>query len=714
MKPKDEKTEEDIEEDEELEGQDAEDRKKDYSHLLAVKEQLDDLYPTIVKGYDDKDEQNRTIDEAWDAYNCVINEYQMYNGTSQAYVPLIHDAVNARATRLVNMLFPSTDRFADIVTEDGNSPHELIGLLDYYCRTTSLRENVVPAMIRGGDIGGNYDLYVEWVERKRHITAKKQVAEITAEGEPVGGSPTYDDMEYEEVVDAAPQVSVIDTRDLLILPSTCQDIDDADIVVVCLRYSKSMIKAKIADGTFLEEPAETLIKNMSAFKRNQQPDTGKKAAKSAGVQMNSKGNKQAFIYQVWTRLKIKGERRMMVTHFGGENLVLGCKRNPNWNDRVPILHQPVECIAGSINGRSQVSPILPMQYAANDAVNMGLDSAQYALCPITLTDPEKNPRVGSMVLAMAAIWETSPKDTQFATMPPIWKDAFQLVGACKDQIMQSLGVNPAMMPNAASSSKSKPSQAQVAQEQQVALASISDAAGMVLKPLNKLLEWFYDMDYQYRTEDITVKKFGQFGLQADMDQVPPSSTRQRLFFRWYGMEATKSAQQVQQMISWANVLKQIPPQALNGRKLDLVPMLEFITEVTCGPRIAPRTLVDQRHQLTMPIENENELLEMGFPVQVQPMDDDMAHIQGHMLEFKDTIQQGRDTTGNIRLHIMEHMKAAQEKAKAAQGQPALGGAPQPGGPRPGAQAQMPTGPQQPAGAISPDGDPNRMPRKAGM
>ena len=34
--------------------------------------------------------------------------------------------------------------------------------------------------------------------------------------------------------------------------------------------------------------------------------------------------------------------------------------------------------------------------------------------PGRLTDPAKNPRVGSMVLNLASIWETDPKSTQFA------------------------------------------------------------------------------------------------------------------------------------------------------------------------------------------------------------------------------------------------------------------------------------------------------------
>ena len=53
------------------------------------------------------------------------------------------------------------------------------------------------------------------------------------------------------------------------------------------------------------------------------------------------------------------------------------------------------------------------------AINEAADYAAYALMPIVMTDPAKNPRVGSMVLSLAAVWETSPQDTQFAQFPAL-------------------------------------------------------------------------------------------------------------------------------------------------------------------------------------------------------------------------------------------------------------------------------------------------------
>src|SRR5208282_2186890 len=98
-----------------------------------------------------------------------------------------------------------------------------------------------------------------------------------------------------------------------------------------------------------------------------------------------------------------GKRRIVRMFFGGEKQVLGCKLNPHWCDKVPLLSAPVEKIEGSFKGVSKVKFVETLQYAANDAVNEGMDAAAYALMPIIMTDPERNPRTGSMVLNVAAI-----------------------------------------------------------------------------------------------------------------------------------------------------------------------------------------------------------------------------------------------------------------------------------------------------------------------
>lgn len=694
------------------------DRTKDYSDLKYVQEALGELYPQVEQGFMDKADYNEDVSQAWEIYNCQLNENQTYIGNSKVYVPIVRDALVARETRFVNMLFPQTGRYADVVGHDGKVPYDLIALLDDYVRKADLRNRTAPALIRTGDISGNYALMPEWCEHTRNITSKKEVSEIELDGESVDGSDTYEDREHEEVIECYPGVQVLDPRNVLILPVTCQGVKDADTVAVIQLFSKSKIKKYIKKGLFEKEAGEELLRNMSTSVTIPLPETGKQAASAAGVRLDSKGSKVARIFIVWHRMKVRGKIRLMQTYFAGSQLVLSCKRNPYWCDRVPVIFQPVDPNPDTVWGSSQVTPVASLQYQANDVVNEGFDSAAYALLPIVMTDPEKNPRAGSMVLAMASVWMVDPNSTKFAEFPPLWKDAFTIVGACKEQIFQSLSVNPAMIPHA--NAGKKPSQAQVAQEQQVALESSADNVAVIQEGVfSELLEWFYELDYQYRDEDVTIKKFGQFGMQATMDQVPPFSTRERYEFRWYGTEGFKAQQQVQSMISWANVLKEIPPQLLNGRKLDLGPLAEYISEVTFGPRIAPYVLIDQRHQLTMDPEMENKLMEHKFPVQVHEMDNDQEHLMKHFQHFEKALNlppEHTSTSEIIRLvkgHMMEHIKAAKAKAAQAMGsQPGQMGGGAQGGPRPGAIPQAPPGGQQPPGAVHKDQMPMSMPRKA--
>lgn len=702
----------DEDEDDDTVNADLEDRKRDYSELKYIQAQLADVWEAVEKGFEDKQEQDGIIEDGWDMYHCVLNGNQTYTGTSQVYVPIVADAMTARETRFINTLFPQNGRYCDITGNDGTVPYDLMAVIDYYVKQAELRETVAPAMIRSGDISGQYGLYLSWEETTRCVTSKVKKAEVeTPVGTPLKGAAEYDDREYEEIKEGKPDVQVLDGRDFVILPTSIDKVENADIVAVHLRnFTKKKIKTYIKRGIFEKKAGEMLIGAMGSGD-NQRANTPKADAKYAGIKTDSKGNKQAVVTQVWTKLKIRGEMRLMVTHFAGSKIILGCKRNPYWCDRIPVLTKALEKNPNSIWGKSQTDKVAKMQYEANDFVNMAGDSGRYGMLPIVMTDPEKNPRSGSMVLAMASVWLTDPNSTQFAQFPPLWKEGLAQVAWYKDQIFQSLGVNPAMVPHG--NAGKKPSQAQIAQEQQVALESSADNVALIQEGLfSKVLEWFYEFDYQYRTEAITVKKFGQLGLQADMDQVEPWQTRERFEFKWYGTEGFKAAQQVQQQISWVGTIVKIPPQMLNGRKLDIAPLLEVINGTICGPRVAPHVLIDQRHQLTIDPETENDLIANMFPVQVHDMDNDQEHIMKHLARFREELQlhPHHDKVSELaRGHILQHIQAMKTKAMAAMGGQPGGG----GGGRAGAQIQGPSGPQQPAGAVRPDAMPLSMPRKGG-
>jgi hypothetical protein len=676
---------------------DWEDRTKQWMRNPKIEEKLEELFVEICAGYDDKKEQTEAIEEAWDCYNCVLNENQSYSGTSSIYIPIIHDAIEARVTRFSNMMFPMSGRYSEVTSVEAEVPYETMALLDHYVEKAELRQRVLPALLRTGDIEGQYSVSVSWKDRHRYTVKKKENPIVEAMGGAVPDLGTIPDVELEKVGDAGPEVTSVDSRDLLVFPASVDNIDDADVVVLAMRMSKGRIQDMIDSEEFDEEAGEALLDEFSSAKRENQANPDKKSLDAAGVKVDAKGSKHALVYKIWTRLKIGGKRRMCLIYMAGDKKILSCKRNPYWSDRIDIISVPALKVAGAFWGKSRVIPVAKSQYAANDAVNMGQDSAQYSLMPITFSNPVSNPRVGTMVLAMGAMWECDPNEVKFQTFPSLWKDAAGLVEMHRTQIMQSLGINPAMIPMG--NANKKPTQSQVAQEQQVALESTADVVTIIEQAIfNKVLSFFYELDYQYRTKDVIVRKFGPIGVQAEMQAIPPSQVGSHYTFRWYGTEAMKSTQAIQQMISTLGVFNQTPPDKLNGLTINNAPVLEHMANVVFGPRIGPKVVVDQRHMLGIPPEQENQMLMDGFHVMAQMGDDDPQHMQSHMQAAK----MSGDHTGMIRLHITEHQMnmAKKQAAQQQQGQPQQGG-----GPKPGAQVQAPTGPQQPPGAVRQDAMP---------
>jgi hypothetical protein len=239
----------------------------------------------------------------------------------------------------------------------------------------------------------------------------------------------------------------------------------------------------------------------------------------------------------------------------------------------------------------------------------------------------------------------------------------------------------------------------------------------ILTPWIQMVMW---LDHQFRDRSLTIKQYGEMGIKANMQDIPPVQMNHRYEYRWFGVEAARNAQQIQQQIAMANVIKGIPPQLLPGYRLNMVPLVTRLCDNSFGHRLAPQVF-EKIEGVTVPAEMENQLMLQGFETPVHPADDD----QKHMMEHMQAIQQG-DYHGHIRTHIMAHQQQMQAKAQAAQaaqnpqglpGGPGGAGPGVAGAPKPGGQVQGPRLLKQPEGAINPDrmaaaGAVN-LPRKAG-
>ena len=686
---------------------------KEYSTKASVREEAAEIYRDVVAGFEAKKDREDDCRRYWKIYDCKLSDEQSYSGRSQIFMPIARDAVEARTLRFTNTLFPSSGRYVECISSTGDQASANRALINHYVRAVHLREIVASGM-RAGDVTGQYSLYAGWSKHVRKIRERVVKPVTTDDGleipEPIE-DPVHD-VEEKEVTKGLPDIWVIPDEDLCVLPATADSINEAETVAVAIRVTKRWLKDR--KDEFVKSAYKKALKLFEAGQSDdpQKKNAEKERAKEAGVK-SEKGVKTLLLYEIWTKLELDGEDVPASFLCAGQDLFLTIKKNPYWGQRCPVISAPLKKIAGSFWGVSPMQPIEKLAYQCNDAVNMGMDSAQYALTPIVLTNPRDNPRIATMVLEMAALWEADPNSTKILEFPKLWQDALTIVAAVKAQIHESFGLNPALMP---SGSTKKTTQAAAAQEQAIAIESVADVVTVLEEAiLSPLAERIFEYDQQYRDEEMEVEHFGELGYEATFEKVPPVQFGSRYQFVWNGIKQQRSVQMVQQMIATMNVLRGIPPQQLNGRVLDVGPILDTIVDIVFGPRLGSKVLKDVRSQLSMNPEVENQMMAMLMPVEVSPLDNDAEHMQSHN-EFA---SKNGDPAHHFAVHQLKHQQQMMKKAAAAappQCQPGVprGGPPGVAGtPRMGAQPQAPGGMQNPPGSIHQDQvqDPGRMPRR---
>jgi hypothetical protein len=686
----------------------------------AAYEAATKLYNKIEACYRNQEEQADRISEFWNIFNAIPDENQVYSGNSQAYVPAVRDAINARAKRQLKQLFPASHRHVDAISADAEIPYTQLSLLEHYIRKTRLKDTVRSCLI-AGDVTGQWNLYIDWTKSYRRVTGIVQRNPILKqiEGESVEDigldDPLGDDeeaLESEDVVEEGPEIVDFATEDLAVLPPTAQSIEKAQATSLKLRMSQEKFEQMVDEGVFVlpegYDSAEDFFKGKAQPSKGigNRKDPAKQAVHGAGIKTEGT-TKFALIYEVCTKVDLDGDaKEPAMIYYAGENDIVGIIRQPYWGGKRPIISEAVDRRQGSFFGRSKVEPVKYLQWNLTDFFNMGQDSAMYSLLPVFAADPAKNPNWASMVIGLAAVWPIAPGDLKPVEFPQLYKDSMAMCGAIKAQIFESMDVNDAMFGKMPQGRKNN---AVISQQQQEQATNISDAASRFeAVMLDPLMERLFEYDQQFRTTSILIKSRGEIGVKASMIEVPPQQYGEKYFFQWQGTEAINGQQRLQTQLAWVNILKGIPPALLDGRRLSLVPMLEAGTEMVFGPELGSKILIDERNQFTIPPEVEDELLHNGLPVEVHEADDDTKHLQDHMRAASLT----GDPAGLFKAHLVAHGQQIQRKRQMqmSQQQPGVpgspGGAGQPGAagtPRPGAvPAGPPKGPQQPPGMVHPD------------
>jgi hypothetical protein len=693
-----------------------------------LRDKLDEVFNHVHRAFEDQRDRSDDIEDYLDCYNCRSNSRQYYNGIADIYFPIIHDAINAIVTRFSNQICPQTGRYLEIVSADGTQPQSLMGLLEHYLREARFETQVLKPLIRLGIIEGQLNLYLDWCELEREIVSREthgprvQVAgqQIEAPGEDI------EDMgEPELIVEGRPVFDVLHDSDVAVWPANVDTLDEAFAtgggVAIVRHWTKAKIDRMVEQGCIRKAEGKDLKDSMDRVSKDN-IDIEKRLAEAVGIHPKGTG---ATVWEVWTTLPLNdeggfdedGRPRLCRVFLGPNRAQLGCKRNPYWNDRCPLLSCPLEKMPGVFKGKSLISYVDSLQYEANDAINEGADAATLSAAPIVLRDPEKSN--GPLVFGVGAIWDGGKDAISLLTFPDLTPRAQTRVQMALAAIFQSLGVNPSMLPQQMRAGK--PNQAQVAQEQAVDLLTTAEGVKVpvegILTPMAGIV---VDYDYQFRDTDLTIRQFGEMGVRAKLEQVPPLTNRAGYTFLWRGAEQVKQTMMMQQAgTAWINVLQnpQIQQQlAREGYSLHLAPALVAQNQNIFGAFLGSQLLVNDREMLTMDPELENEILNTGQHLHVHPLDQDVQHLQAHMADK----QQNGDPFGTVGEHMTAHVQSMQMKnmaaMQAAQARTGGGAPAGPGRPQPGAMPMGPHAVKGPPGMVHPDNAAQRgivqMPRRS--
>ncbi len=116
--------------------------RKNSGNRKKLLDRLDELFSTVQRAYEDQAQRADAIEDYHDCFNCVSNSNRYYNGISDIYFPIIHDAIVALVTRYSNQMCPQAGRYIEEVTADGTQSSSLIGLLEHYLREAKFETQV--------------------------------------------------------------------------------------------------------------------------------------------------------------------------------------------------------------------------------------------------------------------------------------------------------------------------------------------------------------------------------------------------------------------------------------------------------------------------------------------------------------------------------------------------------------------------------------------
>lgn len=709
--------------------------------IRAVAErELVPLLPTV------RDDRVR-YRERWLRYYriwSIQHDQQGYRGRINTYFPIGRRWIENWVKRVKRDLFPDTDWFGCRALREEferRVPGKVALQRYWFRRHMRLRRHATP-WLRQLVMLGSSPVRNVWRVDERQMTVLRDV--MSDDGTPSGRTME----QVEKLVDyLGPTFRPVDLFAWYLWPTTCTDVDDAELVFEDLLVSRERLQALAKTpldpnddkaGHVYERVGELLAQYDEPALRK---DGGSGAVEKFDALARRLADK-GFTHPLDTKLPLSmrpvditecawvrdlGEgRKKYLVAIGGDTVVLRIQDMPFWHGGTPWLCGKFVEVLSEFYGRGLPETFDHIQYFVNDIGNQAADALVWSTTPMAKIDMGAVQDPTSLRMVPGAKWLVSAGGVEF-TQPP--QGAAQAGFAGMSTIM-GIGnelVSPTPAGGLGTAPRGRGRSQQTAAGTQILLTENAVDLREVVENLedqvmNRLLERNDLLAQQFLDRAVTLKIAGADGIALMDTPITVADLVGEYEYEWLGSLAALNQQvRAKQMLDGMALLLKLPPDQLARENVAVSwkHLIRTYWRDGLGLRDAELVLRDRVKERATDwrLENALFLASRGEDVRVSPSEPHIEHVRGHV---KVRGKLPPEFQAMLDRHVQEHIAAAvaaevmqlqqQQQQEQAQLMPPGGPAGAPNG-NGGARPPAPIGPGRMASTMGVDDLFRALPRE---
>lgn len=619
------------------------------------------------------------LEEAWwrhfNMWNVTKDGYHSYQGRAQLYIPEVRKNVEAQARQLTKSAFPSEDCFNVSPGQTGTrrGAQAWKSYHQWAMDQCQIKNKYFIAM-RQQCLLGTTPIYVPWRKEVRHEFRSrrdhknKKISPVRQEVELFNG-PDFIVRDLFRWYVFNPKKNNLDDGCFEIMPCNRSEL---------LRLSRDGLLANFDD--IMEGGGNAYLNE--EFSR----DVLRAESEGILIQFNTASAGEATIKKdeidskfsdhTFMRTRVFCDMVMPEACEDGEdpelpipmqidiynNAICGqIMRNQFYHQRPPyVVGKYIQPNPDEYYGQGIPWAIQFMQYELNSKAEQGMDSTTLSLNPIAIIDPGLAGASNEFAVEPGAIWWAHPNGVKMAAMPDVSPLANQSIMQLKGLMSDYSDRSPALPPQLMGKSRTA-TQSEIVNDSMAVDNWLFQVQNETLI-LGPLLEQWEAITDQNMDDEMLIMILGRRSGDLKRTLLSRSDLLGRYAYQWKGATTIANKQiTARQMLDALKVAGAMPPGSV---QMNYNEFFKILWSDLWGLKDGDKILGMPEEMVTQDADAENKMVSMGLEIEVQPMDDDKAHMAIHDKAILEAKSQGEKML--LMAHILEHKKADEEKQMKAQ------------------------------------------------